>query len=232
MVDRMNNKDILPAVELKAVVFDLDGTIVNSEDVYEHVDIEVLRRRGHEFVPELRERMIGRPATQSVQIMIDHHSLADSVEDLDAERTVLFDQMIIETVETMPGFLELLAALESAGLPTAIATSGTRAYATKVLGRLGIAHRFRFVLTAEDIYHGKPAPDVYQLAARKLELTPRQIMVLEDSGNGCAAAVAAGAFTVAVPNRHTRGHDFTGARFVADSLLDRRIYDALDIAAR
>jgi HAD superfamily hydrolase (TIGR01509 family) len=216
-------------LKLSAVVFDLDGLIVNSEDVYERVDREVLRRRGQAFEPALREQMMGRPAAESVRIMIEHHALAESVDDLDAERTVLFDQMILETAETMPGFLLLLDALDAAELPTAIATSGTRSYATKVLTRLGIAPRFRFVLTAEDIEHGKPAPDVYQLAARKLELSPREVMVLEDSGNGCRAGVAADAFTVAVPNRHTRNHDFSGVRFIADTLADRRIYQALSI---
>jgi HAD superfamily hydrolase (TIGR01509 family) len=215
--------------KLLAVVFDLDGLIVNSEDVYERVDIEVLRRRGQAFAPALREQMMGRPAAESVRIMIEHHALAETVDVLDAERTVLFDQMIIESVGTMPGFIQLLDALDAAGLPAAIATSGTRAYATKVLARLEIASRFRFVLTAEDIRHGKPAPDVYQLAARMLELSPRQTMVLEDSGNGCQAGVAAGAFTVAVPNRHTRGHDFAGARFIADTLADQRIFRALGI---
>jgi HAD superfamily hydrolase (TIGR01509 family) len=218
------------ASELCAVVFDLDGTIVNSEDVYEQVDVEVLRRRGQKFAPALREHMIGRPAADSVRIMIDHHGLTETVGELDAERTVLFDEMIIQSVETMPGFTQLLDALDTNQLPAVIATSGTRAYATKVLGRLGVAHRFRFVLTAEDIRHGKPAPDVYQLAASKLELPTRRTMVLEDSGNGCRAGVTAEAFTVAVPNRHTRNHDFSGARFIADSLADRRIYRALALA--
>ena len=62
-----------------------------------------------------------------------------------------------------------------------------------------------------------------------MELAPRQMMVLEDSANGCRAAVAAGAFTVAVPNRHTQHHDFKGVRFVADTLADPRIRQALDL---
>jgi pseudouridine-5'-monophosphatase len=214
-------------IDLKAVIFDLDGTIVNSEDVYEQVDMEVLRRRGQAFAPALREQMMGRPAAESVRIMIEHHELTESIDELDAERTVLFNNMISASAETTPGFVALLDALRAAGLPAAIATSGTRSYATKVLTRLGIAPRFQFVLTAEDVDRGKPAPDVYQLAARKLGLTSPQTMVLEDSGNGCQAGVAAGAFTVAVPNRHTSGHDFSGARFIADTLADGRIYQAL-----
>jgi beta-phosphoglucomutase-like phosphatase (HAD superfamily) len=85
------------------------------------------------------------------------------------------------------------------------------------------------VLTAEDIPRGKPEPGVYLLAAQRFGIAPRQMMVLEDSANGCRAAVSAGAFTVAVPNHHTRGHSFSGVRFVADGLSDPRITRALAV---
>ena len=81
-----------------------------------------------------------------------------------------------------------------------------------MLTQLNLKHRFRFILTADDIQRGKPDPEVYLLAAERLGIAPSQMMVLEDSANGCRAAVAAGAFTVAVPNRHTRDHIFAGAR--------------------
>ena len=127
----------------------------------------------------------------------------------------------------MPGALRLLDDLQSAGIPVAVATSATREYADNVLSRLGIKDRFRFILTAEDIHRGKPDPEIYLLAAKRLGLAPELVMVLEDSANGCRAAVAAGAFTVAVPNRHTRDHNLSGARFVAETLDDPRIRQAL-----
>ena len=76
--------------------------------------------------------------------------------------------------------------------------------------RLNLKQRFQFILTAEDIRRGKPDPEVYLLAAKRLDFKPDQMMVLEDSANGCCAAVTAGAFTVAVPNRHTCNHNFAG----------------------
>jgi beta-phosphoglucomutase-like phosphatase (HAD superfamily) len=94
---------------------------------------------------------------------------------------------------------------------------------------LHLKHCFRFILTADDVARGKPDPEVYLLAARRLGLAPLEMMVLEDSGNGCRAAVAAGAFVVAVPNRHTKDHSFTGARMIADSLDDSRIRGALGL---
>jgi beta-phosphoglucomutase-like phosphatase (HAD superfamily) len=99
-----------------------------------------------------------------------------------------------------------------------------------VLGRFDLVPRFAEILTAENVTEGKPHPEVYQKAAAALGLVPARILVLEDSENGCRAAVEAGAYAVAVPGDHSRGHDFSGAALVADSLADERIYRALGIA--
>ena len=214
---------------LAAVVFDLDGLIVNSEDIYEEADAEVLRRRGRTYEHVLRERMMGRPTDESLRMMIEHHGLSDTLEELRLERTGLRDRLLKVSLAPMPGFVELLSAISAAKIPAAIATSGTRDYAALVLARLGIVNAFRFVLTAEDVKCGKPAPDIYRLAAKRLELSPTQTIVLEDSANGCRAGIAAQAFTVAVPNRHTQSHDFTGVQFISDTLADRRIYRALGL---
>jgi HAD superfamily hydrolase (TIGR01509 family) len=215
---------------LAAVVFDLDGLIVNSEDVYEQADVEVLRRRGKVYDAELRAKMMGRPTAESLRTMIEWHALDDTVDFLEAERSLLRDKLLETSLDAMPGLHALLQALELADIPKCIATSGHRSYAADVLGRLDLHTRFEFVLTSEDVAHGKPAPDVYQLAATRLGLRPSETMVLEDSVNGCIAGVAAGAFTVAVPNRHTRDYEFAGVAFVADTLADPRIRRALGIA--
>jgi HAD superfamily hydrolase (TIGR01509 family) len=173
--------------------------------------------------------MMGRPVADSFRIMIEYHALPDQLDDILREVEEVLTRLMATSLAPMPGFHELLARLESHHMPVALATSGTRRYAIDVLTRLGIIDRFRFILTAEDIRHGKPDPEIYRLAAARLQLEPSEIMVLEDSGNGCAAAVAAGAFTVAVPNRHTRLHDFSGAQFIAESLADPRIISSLGL---
>jgi HAD superfamily hydrolase (TIGR01509 family) len=127
----------------------------------------------------------------------------------------------------MPGAVSLIDDLQKISIPIAVATSATPEYADNVLTRLNLKQRFRFILTAADIHRGKPDPEIYLLSAAQLGVAPSQIMVLEDSANGCRAAVAAGAFTIAVPNRHTCNHNFAGARFVADTLNDPRIRQAL-----
>jgi HAD superfamily hydrolase (TIGR01509 family) len=214
---------------LSAVVFDLDGLMFNTEALYQQVGTELLARRGKRFDAELLDRIMGRPNAVALQIMIDWHGLSDTVSILADESEQIFAGILNEQLECMPGLLALMSALESAGIPKAIATSSRRRFVQNVLGRFDFAPRFKFILTSEDVVDGKPHPEIYQAAAARFGLPPRQVMVLEDSENGCRAAVAAGAFTVAVPSGHSHRHDFTGAEFIADTLADPRIYAALKL---
>jgi len=214
---------------LQAVVFDLDGLMFNTEDLYQQVGTEVLRRRGKEFTAELIDQMMGRQASKSLQIMIDWHHLEDTAEALAAESMEIMFRLLPDQLQPMPGLLDLLNSLEAAKVPKAIATSSSRTFVTRVLDLFDLAPRFSFVLTAEDITHGKPAPDIYLLAAEKHGVQPEQVLVLEDSQIGCRAAVAAGTHTVAVPEGQSEQHTFEGVKLIADSLADERIYEALGI---
>jgi len=213
-----------------AVVFDLDGLMFNTEELYQLVCREMLRRRGKEFEPALLDMMMGRPARNAFQVMIDWHKLTETIPDLAAESSEIFAEILVTRLAPMPGLFELLTALERAGIPKAVATSSGRKFVTEVLGRFELEPRFQFLLCSEDVTDGKPNPEIYLKAARRLERPPAEVLVLEDSHNGCKAAIAAGAFAVAVPGGHSRTHDFTGAQFVADSLGDLRIYQSLNIA--
>lgn len=218
---------------LCAVTFDLDGLMVNTEELYDVVMQQLCVRRNLTFTDDLRVKMMGRPGHISIACMIEHHALADdTVEGLLEESDLLFSGVLRERLDLMPGLLELLDALEAAGIPKGIATSSRRKYVDEVLSRFHMADRFRFVISAEDVTHGKPHPEVYLAAAQRYGVQPTEMMVLEDSQNGCAAAVAAGAFAVAVPGIHSKTHDFTGARIVAGSLHEPAIYDALRLPRR
>jgi HAD superfamily hydrolase (TIGR01509 family) len=216
--------------QAKAVVFDLDGLMFNTEELYQEVGAELLRRRGYEFTSELLDQMMGRPSHVALQLMIDAHTLKATVEELLAETDEIFPRILAERLAPMPGLIELMAALERQNIPKAIATSSRRTFVEHVLGSFNFQSRFSPILTAEDITHGKPHPEVYLKAAEQLNLLPHETLVLEDSQNGCRAAVAAGAITVAVPGSHSKRHDFTGAKLIADTLGDNRIYDLLDLA--
>jgi HAD superfamily hydrolase (TIGR01509 family) len=214
---------------MKAVVFDMDGLIFNTEDVYTLVGTELLRRRGHYFTPELKNEMMGLTPQTSFEIMIRRCNLRETWRELAAESNILFIGLLDEHLAPMPGLMDLLAALEDAGIPKAIATSSARTLLDACLAHFDMHRRFRFFLTAENIAHGKPDPEIYLTAAARFDLNPDELLVLEDSQNGCKAAAAAGAFTVAVPAPHSRTQDFSSASMVVENLSDPRLYKVLDL---
>ena len=213
--------------KIEAVAFDMDGLMFNTEDLYDEVGQALLKRRGVDFDRELKLKMMGLPGPIAFEIMRQWHSLEDSIEDLQRESTEIFTDLLPNRIETMPGLLELLEFVESLELPKCVATSSHRRFAQTALGSFDLEPRFEFVLTADDVDQGKPHPDIYLESAKQMRVAPANMLVLEDSFTGSTAAAAAGAITVAVPTRHSRGQDFSHVQLVAESLDDPRIRELL-----
>lgn len=214
---------------IKAVVFDMDGLMFNTEDVYYRAGDQLLRRRGCELSRELSDAMMGLPPQPSFELMIQWHNLTDTWQQLSCESESLFLEMLDSYLAPMPGLLDLLDALENTGIPKAICTSSTRTVLTRVLGCLNLEPRFQFTLTAGDIVRGKPDPEIYLKAADRFGISPSEMLVLEDSQTGCRAAASAGAFTVGVPAEHSCKHDFSVANLVINTLADPRLDQVLGI---
>jgi HAD superfamily hydrolase (TIGR01509 family) len=219
----------MPRQKIQAVVFDLDGLMFNTEELYIEVGSEVLRRRGCQFTPELLDAMMGRRPRQAIELMIQWTGLTNTVDQIEAESTEIFAPLLETRLQTMPGLMPLLAALEASGIPKAVATSSPRQFAERVLSSFELIPRFQFLLTAEDVTHGKPHPEIYVTAAGRLGLAPQQVLVLEDSQTGCQAAVAAGTVAVAVPGHVSQHHNFDGAALVLQSLQDAQLYRTIGI---
>jgi len=217
------------APSVKAVVFDLDGLMFNTEDIYLQVGSEVLRRRNKQFTPELVDAMMGLRPAQAIARMIEWHDLTDTVEQIEKESRDIFTPLLDTQLAPMPGLIALLDAIESADIPKAIATSSSRRFAEEVLGRFDLIERFAFLLSAEDVHRGKPDPEIYQLAASRLGISTTAMLVLEDSQTGLTAAVASGACAVAVPGIHSARHDFSQATWIASGLSDPKIYTLLSL---
>lgn len=214
---------------IDAVCFDMDGLMFNTEELYVQVGQELLGRRGHQLTQELLDQMMGRPSQIALQIMIDFHLLDATVAQLQQETDTMFPAILKRSLQTMPCLPELLDALEANNIPKAIGTSSRRPFMERCLAHFGYESRFVFTLTAENVSQGKPHPEIYSTAAERFGCAPERMLVLEDSENGCRAGVAAGATVVAVPCPTSRAHDFTGVRFVADSLCDPRIAELLAV---
>jgi len=212
---------------LHAVVFDMDGLMFNTEDVYYHVGTELLRRRGCQYTRELSDAIMGRPPQACFETMIAWHALADDWQSMARESEEIFISLLDRHLAPMPGLLDLLDALESAGIPKAICTSSSRRLLEEVLSRFAMQRRFRFTLAAEDITRGKPDPEIYLTAAARFGIRPDEMLVLEDSQAGSHSAATAGAFVVAVPCQQSAGQDFSAATMVVESLADQRLYETV-----
>ncbi|QDT38028.1 HAD family hydrolase [Stratiformator vulcanicus] len=215
-------------IRIKAVCFDFDGIMFNTEDVFEEAGTELLAKRGHELTMEVRRGMTGRREEEAIAHLIEQLELSDTIAELRKEARETFLRLLEGRLAPMPGLFELLELIEGSGLPKGVATSSDRAYLRNLLGRYELASRFNSLMAAEDVDRGKPHPEIYLKSAAALKVDPAEMLVLEDSENGVNAASAAGAYAVAVPNRHTREHDFSRAHFIADGLGDRRIADLID----
>ena len=163
--------------------------------------------------------------------MIDWHQLEATVPQLEAETDALFPDILDRGSPCCPACRNCSRHWNRRGFPRRSRTSSRRSFVIDVLSRFDLVPRFAFLLTSEDVTHGKPDPEIYVTACQRLSCPPQQVMVLEDSENGCRAAVAAGTYAVAVPGFHSRNHSFTGTRFIAQSLADPRIYQAMGLPA-
>ncbi|TWT90624.1 Phosphorylated carbohydrates phosphatase [Pseudobythopirellula maris] len=219
-----------PEKPIRAVAFDMDGVLASSEDVYELTGAETLKRRGRTFEDDLRHKMMGLPAAKALGVMIEHHGLDDTVEALEIESEEIFWSLAGGLLTPMPHVVETLDLLDRVRMPRGVVTSGSRRYAERILATIGVLDRMAFLITADDIRIGKPDPEPYLMAAERHGVEPAEMLVFEDSRNGSRAGVAAGAYTVAVPSPHTTHHDFTGVKFVADTLGDPRIATVLGLA--
>ncbi|WP_447970637.1 HAD family hydrolase [Nitrospira sp. M1] len=225
----MESHNHSPAIA--AVAFDLDGLMVNTEELYTEVGGVLLARRGKQVTRELLDNMMGRQSSVALQVMIDWHQLDATVAQLQAETDEIFSRLLEDRLAPMPGLLSLLAKLETRKIPKAVTTSSRRKFVMRVLDLIGAADRFEFLLTAEDIVNGKPDPEIYCKAAQRFQVDAARMLVLEDSEIGCCAAIAAGAYTVAVPGEHSQNHSFSGVNLIASSLSDPVIDRALHFHA-
>lgn len=224
-LDKLSTKERSPTIE--AVAFDMDGLMLNTEDLYEQVGHLLMRRRGKTYRDEVRNQMIGLPAPQAYGVLIEEEGMSETWQELQQETDEIFETILPTQLATMRGLIELLDHLDELGMRRCVATSSTQSFAKKALTIVGVLERVDFVITAEDVCRGKPNPDIYLAAAKRLSVEIENMLVLEDSPTGTQAGVSAGAYVVSVPNEHTKLGSFDGCRWIANSLLDERIYGLL-----
>ncbi|MBI4752949.1 HAD family phosphatase [Candidatus Desantisbacteria bacterium] len=204
---------------IKAVILDMDGLMIDTESLYSIALQMVAQKRGKEFTYELKRTIIGKPGMISMAIFKEYLELSDDVAQLLHERETAYGELL-DKAELIPmsGLLDLLDLLDNLGLSAAIASSSQGQWIRVVIDKLGIDNRFKAIVSVNDVENGKPYPDIYLLAAKRLGVSPEHCLALEDTPTGMEAARRAGMICVAVPNQYSQGLDFSMADMVIDSL--------------
>jgi HAD superfamily hydrolase (TIGR01509 family) len=212
---------------IRAVAFDLDGLMFDTEALFVRVAGAMLADRGKVFTAEMMAAMIGRQADVSYPALKRLADLPESPEELLAEARRRFYEEIDTAVHPTPGLFALVYHLGRTDLPLNVATSSRRAYAERLLRNHGLWDRFAFLLGAEDVTRSKPDPEIYLKAAAGHGVEPSALLVLEDSPAGVAAARAAGAFVVAIPHDHSPADRLGEAHRIAGRLDDPAVLDLI-----
>jgi len=218
---------------IRALIFDFDGLILDSETPTFTSWAEVFRSQGAELRLEVWSRYIGLVHGSFDPQEHLERALGRPVDmaPLRAEKRRRFLEMVLAQ-PVMPGVLDYLDGARRLGLKAAVASSAPGEYVRGELLRLGLFERFDAVKCGEDAPRCKPAPDLYLAAAGALGVAPGEAVALEDSPNGVAAAKAAGLYCVAVPNAVTCGLDLSAADLIVGSLAELPLEDLLCRAGR
>jgi HAD superfamily hydrolase (TIGR01509 family) len=202
---------------IEAVVFDLDGVLLDSEHVWDEVRERLAKERGGRWHDGAQRDMMGMSSTEWSRYMHDTIGLAESPDEINREVVQRLAGIYRQRLPVVPGAREAVERL-AALWPLGLASSSNREVIELALELLGVRQLFHAIVSSEEVAHGKPAPDVYLEAARRLGVGPTRAAAVEDSHNGILAAKAAGMRVLAIPNkRFPPGED---ALAQADVVLD------------
>lgn len=185
--------------EPTAVLFDMDGTLIDSEPVWFETEARLLAEFGFELGREHWEHVLGQPNEVSCKYLIGVSGIPLSWLELNEKIEVAMVEQLSQGLELLPGAKELLVELLAAGVPTALVSASSRRIVDACIGAIG-ADFFRYTVSGDDVTRTKPDPEPYLRAAELLGVDPAECVVIEDSPIGTAAGAAAGCRVLSVPN--------------------------------
>lgn len=218
-----------PDLVLRGVVFDMDGVLVDSEPLHYHALSSVLAAEGHAWTEEDNERLLGTTVEDSFRIISQTVPLSKPVDSYVSNYDDMVLSLLKGPLDPAPGVMSLLQGIRVRGAPTAVASSSYRSWIAATLRSLGLTRYFSVTVSGEDVSHGKPAPDIYLAAARKLNLHPSECVAIEDAPNGALSAKRAGLRVVVVRTPYTAHLEMPPADLTVDSLEELPADDLLSL---
>jgi HAD superfamily hydrolase (TIGR01509 family) len=184
-----------------AVIFDMDGTLLDTEAVFRAIVFDVVGDLGFEMTDTIHLSMVGSSHEATQTLLVEAYGVSFPYQVFDERcRTTMHDRMKMDAIPVKSGARELIGALKTLDIPVAVATSSRRDHATLHLGAAGLLDHFDTVVTRDDVVHPKPHPEPYLTAATRLGVRPQNCIAFEDSHAGVRAAHAAGMQTIMVPD--------------------------------
>jgi len=184
---------------IEAVVFDLDGVLIESEEVWDAVRETYVRERGGRYDEETQRAMMGMSSHEWSRYLYETAGVPDEPQEINAEVVRRMLAAYRDHLPLIDGAVDAVRRLASR-YPLAVASSSNRPLIDTVLEVAGLKEYFKVTVSSEEVARGKPAPDVYLEAARRLGVPPERCAAIEDSHSGIRSAKAAGMYVVAIPN--------------------------------
>lgn len=203
---------------IKAVIFDMDGVMIDSEPLWEKTERVLLARRSIDYSPEYRDQIVGLNQNDSGKLLVETFNLKESVSEIISERVEILTAIYEEELELVPGLIPLLGDLRANDYPLAVASSSPLRVINFVLDMFSLHDYFSAVVSGECTENGKPHPDIYLHTADRLGVEPRECVAIEDSINGVKSAKAAGMLCIAVPDKRLSQEQFRTADLIINSI--------------
>lgn len=203
---------------IKAVIFDMDGVMIDSEPLWEKTERILLARRDIEYTPTYRDQIVGLNQNDSGKLLVDTFNLKEDVQDIINERVEILTGIYEEELELVDELLPLINQLKEHKYNLAVASSSPMRVIDFVMNMFSLHQHFPVVVSGECTDDGKPHPAIYLHTAERLEIEPHECVAIEDSINGVKSAKAAGMYCIAVPDKRLSQDKFKEADLIVASL--------------
>ena len=203
---------------IKALIFDMDGLMIDSERLYFQAEDEMAKKFGVELQEETLGKMMGTKPIEGLAIFVKDLKLPISAQEALDMRNKIMRKKLRTELEAMPGLFHILDTFFNR-LKLAVCTGAQEEFLDIVVDRLKIREKFNVLQCSDEIDKGKPEPEIYLKTCEKLAVSPQECFVLEDSANGATAGKRAGCQVIAIPSEYTQSQDFTSADFIVSDLF-------------